>query len=125
MNRLLKSSLWRSSSSVLLVTSVLGCARHATVVVEHRNGPDRIVEEPAPSPGAVVMIDPPPAPVYEAEPAPRPGYVWIQGHYIHENRRYVWTPGRFERLPRPDARWEAGRWDHVRGGYVWIDGHWR
>src|SRR5262245_29889154 len=43
-----------------------------------------------------IMIGaPPPAPVYEAAPPVRAGYVWAPGHYVLVNDRYVWTRGQY------------------------------
>jgi hypothetical protein len=36
---------------------------------------------------------PHPAPVYEATPGPRPGWVWIAGHWQWNGRRQVWIRG--------------------------------
>ena len=38
-----------------------------------------------------------PAPVYEAYPAHRPGYVWVPGHRAWDGYRYVWYRGHWER----------------------------
>src|SRR6476469_5650444 len=37
----------------------------------------------------VVVQSAPPAPMYEAVPAPRQGYIWAPGHYTWDNGRYV------------------------------------
>ena len=101
-----------------------GCvARTRTVYVERRGGP--VVVEPAPPPGAIIVVEPPPPDRYEVYPDPRPGYIWIRGHYVHEGRGYAWVPGYYERLPRSGAVWEPGHWDRVRGGYIWVEGRWR
>src|SRR5437868_10720485 len=36
---------------------------------------------------------PPAGYVYEATPAPRPGYIWSPGHYEWTGARQVWAPG--------------------------------
>jgi hypothetical protein len=60
---------------------------------------------------AVAQVDlnvsigvPPPAPIYEAVPAPRMGYVWAPGYYH-------WVPDRWARV---DGGWrhDHGHWDH-------------
>lgn len=56
----------------------------------------------------VVQIAPP-APQYEAVPAPRPGHVWAAGHYDWRNGQYVWIPG---------------RWMTARNGYEYRDYRW-
>src|SRR5262249_21456001 len=59
---------------------------------------------------------PPPAPVYEAVPAPRAGYVWAPGYYRYEGSRYVWTTGRWM-AERPGYRWVPDRWEHGPHGW--------
>ena len=34
-----------------------------------------------------------PAPIQEAAPARRPGWVWVGGHWQWNGRRYVWIRG--------------------------------
>ena len=76
----------------------------------------------------VVRFAPPPD-RYEVAPAPRPGYVWENGHYQWRNGRYVWVRGHWERVrpgyvhvqPRWEERngryyYEARRWDRDRDG---------
>jgi len=64
---------------------------------------------PAAAQVSVTFGSPPPAPVYEAVPAPRAGYVWAPGHYRLVNDRYVWNPG---------------HWEAVRAGYRYIPDTW-
>lgn len=42
---------------------------------------------------AQVMVLAPPAPVYEAAPPPRVGYMWARGYWAWQYSRYVWVPG--------------------------------
>jgi len=58
----------------------------------------------------------PPAPRYEAVPAPRRGYVWAPGYWDWRGNRHVWV---------------AGHWEAQRAGYYyntpqWVqrDGRW-
>jgi hypothetical protein len=65
----------------------------------------------------VVVRVAPPAPVYEVQPAARPGYVWAAGHHEWRGNRYVWVPGHWvaarhgfnyeqaRGIQRPDGRW--------------------
>jgi hypothetical protein len=52
---------------------------------------------------------PPPAPVYEAVPVARPGYVWAPGYWGWVDGRHVWV---------------KGRWIGERRGYHWVPEHW-
>jgi len=82
---------------------------------------------PAAAAASIYVDIAPPAPRYEAVPAPRPGYVWIpgfwdwrghrhvrtKGHWEHERAGYAWVPNRWEQR---DGRWtlEHGRWERER-----------
>lgn len=58
----------------------------------------------------VVITAAPPAPVYEAVPAPRRGYVWAPGHWEWRGHRHAWV---------------AGYWIAERPGYVYNAPVWR
>jgi hypothetical protein len=60
------------------------------------------------TPGVLVQ-GPPPAPIYEAIPATREGYIWTPGHYVWDNGRYTWR---------------GGEWMASREGYAWQAAHW-
>jgi hypothetical protein len=69
---------------------------------------------------------PPPAPIYEAVPAPRVGYVWAPGFWRWEHERHVWAPGHWI-AGRPGHHWVADHWAHVEGphgGWRHEPGHW-
>ena len=70
------------------------------------------VEEEPPPPRVVVM------------PAPRPGFIWIEGRWSWNGGRYVWNDGYYER-ERVGQTWEQGRWERRGRGHVWVDGRWR
>ena len=70
----------------------------------------------APSAHAQVNVSigintPPPAPIYEVVPGPRPGYVWQQGYWGWDDHRHR-------------HHWHKGRWAHGRPGYVYQSPHW-
>lgn len=69
-------------------------------------------------------IAPPVAPVEVIGIAPRPGYIWIGGHYVWRGR-WVWVPGYWSRPPVGYAVWVPGHWDRRPGGWIWVEGHWR
>ena len=53
---------------------------------------------------------------------PRPGHIWIPGHY---DRRGCWHVGHWAKRPRPPhskCRWIPGHRNHH--GW-WVQGHWR
>ncbi len=75
------------------------------------------------SPVMVTDSAPPDAsPRYE-RPAPRSGYVWIQGRYEYRGSRYVWTRGKWKRA-RSGQRWQAGRWEQRGRRWHWVRGSW-
>ncbi len=62
-----------------------------------------------------INFGPPPAPQYEAIPAPRPGYAWAPGYWQNQNDRRVWAPGRWMEA-RQDQHWVPDRWESYRDG---------
>lgn len=74
----------------------------------------------------VVVRVAPPAPIVEARPvAPGAHYVWTDGYHRWDGHRYVWLSGRWVMPPRPGVVWVPGHWAERHGGWVWIEGHWR
>lgn len=53
----------------------------------------------APASAQMVVIAPP-APVYEAAPPPRVGYVWVRGYWGWDQGRYVWVRGHWSAVAR-------------------------
>jgi len=67
---------------------------------------------------------PPPAPIYEAVPAPRAGYAWAPGYWRWEHERHVWVPGRWM-TARAHHHWVADHWSEgPHGGWHHQPGHW-
>ena len=66
---------------------------------------------------------PPPAPVYEAVPVPRPGYVWSPGYWRWDGGRHVWSPG-YWMAERRGYHWVPDRWAHADHGWRHERGHW-
>ena len=57
---------------------------------------------------AIVSVAPP-APMHEAAPPPRQGYVWAPGHHEWRGNQYVWVPG---------------HWIQARSGYEYREPRW-
>lgn len=73
----------------------------------------------------VVPVAPPP-PVIEHRPhQPGPEFVWVDGYHHWDGHRFSWIGGHWVRPPRPGAVWVSGHWDPRPGGYIWVPGHWR
>lgn len=72
-----------------------------------------------------VVYDPPPAPRVVISPAPRAGFVYIQGRWVHNrNGRWTWRDGYWER-ERVGYYYAPGRWTRrPAGGFIWVDGRW-
>lgn len=75
--------------------------------------------------GSYVYVQPaPPAPMYEAVPAPRAGWVWAPGHYEWRDGRYAWTTGRWVQ-DRPGWEWQEARWmQRSDGTWYLVGGQW-
>lgn len=63
----------------------------------------------------------PPAPLAEAIPAPRDGYVWAPGHYELRSGQYVWISGHWMR-ERPGYEWDEARWVRDADGRWYLAG---
>ncbi|MEO5844349.1 MAG: hypothetical protein ABIQ33_05860 [Caldimonas sp.] len=75
--------------------------------------------------GEVVVADvAPPAPYYEAAPAPPfAGALWIDGYWGWRGGRHAWVGGRYERA-RPGYAWQPHHWvQHDRRWHL-REGHW-
>jgi hypothetical protein len=76
-------------------------------------------------PGQTVLVQPaPPAPMHEAVPAPREGYIWAPGHYVWDNGRYMWRSGQWV-ATRPGYAWQAAHWEQrADGSWYLVGGTW-
>jgi len=70
-----------------------------------------------------INIGPPPGPrVLRVRPAsPGPGYVWVDGYWYPEGRRYRWHQGYWTRAPYAGAIWIAPRYENGR----YFNGYWQ
>lgn len=75
------------------------------------------------SEGYYVDVAPPPPPVAVrvAPRYPRPGHVWVDGHYSWLGTQWVWRPGRWV-TARPGLVFVQPRYDHRRRRY--FPGYW-
>ena len=69
-----------------------------------------------------IQIGPPPPPRVETVRPARPGadWIWVDGYWYPEGRRYVWHKGYWSRPPYPGARWVAPHHD----GQRFFEGYW-
>jgi hypothetical protein len=65
----------------------------------------------------------PPAPRYEAIPAPRSGYVWAPGYWNLQNDRHVWMEGRWEPV-RSGYQYQRAEWERQNDGWRLNRGGW-
>lgn len=71
-----------------------------------------------------ILVQAPPAPIYESVPAPREGWVWAPGHYEWRDGRYTWTAGRWIQ-DRPGWEWQEARWlQRPDGSWYMVSGQW-
>ena len=77
-----------------------------------------------PSQAAIVTVDvAPPAPRYEAVPAPRHGYNWTAGYWNWNGHRYLWVPGTWVR-ERHGYYYTEPSWAEHDVRWVLQRGHW-
>lgn len=69
-----------------------------------------------------VQVAPPPM-VQEVIPAPRPGFIWVQGHHEWRHRHYVWVPGVWMR-ERVGYAYMQPRWEQRGTQWVYMTGGW-
>jgi len=75
------------------------------------------------NPGVIVQMAPP-APIYEALPAHRSGYVWAPGHYVWNNGAYMWRGGEWM-TARPGYSWQQAQWQQrADGSWFLASGAW-
>lgn len=67
--------------------------------------------------------NPPPPPRYEARPGPRPGQVWVPGHYDRMHGNYAWRGGYWQPA-RPGYRYVPDRWAQGPHGWYKRPGYW-
>ncbi len=53
----------------------------------------------------------------------RPGFIWIQGYWFRDGKRWVWIDGHFVG-ERADADWVPGVWVRSGGRWRWNPGRW-
>ncbi|HYG22277.1 MAG TPA: YXWGXW repeat-containing protein [Verrucomicrobiae bacterium] len=106
-----------------LLSVVIGSVLTAGCINSHRD-PDRVVIVPGQR--IVVTEEPPPTRMEVMSTAPGSEHVWIAGHWMRANQRWVWVPGHWEMRPKVGATWTPGRWDKDPDGkgWVWVPGHW-
>jgi hypothetical protein len=114
----------RSLFSLLLLAGI--ALPQAAEARPHHHPHVRVV---TPAPRVSVVVSPW---AYGYRPAPRTGWVWVEGHY---DRDSVWIPGYWmPAQPRPGYAWVAGHWEGdrylegywreiERPGYVWVEGY--
>ncbi|GAB3414041.1 YXWGXW repeat-containing protein [Massilia agilis] len=72
---------------------------------------------------SVVIGSAPPAPMYEAIPAPRRGYVWAPGHWEWRGHRHEWVTG-YWIAERPGYVYNAPQWYRRDGGWYMEPARW-
>jgi hypothetical protein len=68
-----------------------------------------------------IQIGPPPPPrVYARPRAPGPDFIWVDGYWFADGRRWRWHNGYWTRPPYGGARWMAPRYE----GNRFFNGYW-
>ena len=76
------------------------------------------VPGPAAADVSIALNFGPPPPRYEVVPAPRPGFVWAQGHWGSDGHRHIWYPGHWVQV-RPGYVYRAPAWTQGQGRWVY------
>ncbi|HEX4417507.1 MAG TPA: hypothetical protein VH165_06380 [Kofleriaceae bacterium] len=74
-------------------------------------------------PVVTVEVDEEPPPPRTVVVETRPGFVFIEGHWVRRDGRWDWQDGHWER-ERAGQVWVAGRWDTRGTKHVWVEGSW-
>jgi hypothetical protein len=111
-------------AAALAAGSMVGIA-HAVPAVVATPGTYSSAPQVYAYPGQTVIVQSgPPAPIYEATPNPRAGYIWTPGHYDWRDGRYVWMTGNWLES-RPGYAWQAAHWEQRGdGSWVLVSGNW-
>ena len=84
------------------------------------------VVAPVPAVGFTFVEREPPPPRYERiPPPPTVEHVWVAGCWAWDAGAYVWLPGHYRARPRPGVVWVDGHWVRHERGWRWVDGYWR
>jgi hypothetical protein len=77
------------------------------------------------TPGEVVYLPAPPAPVQVVPVglAPSDAYVWVPGYWAWDGRRYVWQPG-YWTVAQADWVWTPAYYAYTPRGCIFVEGHW-
>lgn len=83
---------------------------------------EHVVVEPG-QPEAVVVRQAPPVDIVEEVPPPRPGFIWVRGHWRWNGARHQWVRGHW--LPeRVGFRYVQPHWDRVGDEWHFTAGVW-
>jgi hypothetical protein len=73
----------------------------------------------------IVVSIHPPRPHYVRVVAPSPRHVWIDEEWTPHGDHYEFSGGHWALPPRPGLVWVSGHWSHRGRGDFWVPGHWR
>jgi len=78
------------------------------------------------APVAVVEVeaDEEPPPPRQVVVETRPGFIFIEGHWVRHGGRWEWSDGHWERQ-RTNYVWVQGHWERRGRRSVWVEGEWR
>lgn len=77
-----------------------------------------------PASAALIVHVAPPPPRHEVAPAPRPGHVWVGGHWGWKNNQHRWIKGTWIR-ERPGYWYNQPAWVERDGRWQMERGNWR
>ena len=56
---------------------------------------------------------------------PSPAHVWVEEDWNTREGKYEYSGGHWKLPPHPGWVWVPGRWIHDNKGWQWIQGRWR
>ncbi|MDD2713617.1 MAG: YXWGXW repeat-containing protein [Simplicispira sp.] len=112
-----------ATAAVLALSAVLSMAHaqpvQGTVIIQSGT-PERMYP---PAYTAYQVIPAPPPLRHEAQPRPRRGHVWVQGHWEWRGQRHAWVPGQWIQA-RPGQHYRQPQWDQRDGRWMMQRGGW-
>jgi hypothetical protein len=99
--------------------SLIGCSMYVKPAPAHA---EIYVEKPAVTTTVYVSAEPP-APRIEYRPAPRVGYIWVDGYWHWSGRSWIWMSGHWE-AERVGYVWVAPRYEVKHQKKVYVKGYW-
>lgn len=107
-----KTIVW-GTMLLVLIAMLAGC-REKKHKVKYENEPEVVYVQDAP----------PPLIVENCPPCPRENYVWINGYWYWNGKKYCWKKGRWAPPRHHGEYWIEPRYEKHKRGYRYVPGYW-